>query len=57
MEGINLANNIVTFRHNRKITQEQLADFFRSDQGLCFQMGDKTEYAGCSVATENGVIF
>ena len=27
MEGINLANNIVTFRHNRKITQEQLADF------------------------------
>lgn len=57
MEGIKLANNIVTFRHNRKITQEQLADFFRSDQGLCFQMGDKTEYAGCSVATENGVIF
>lgn len=27
MEGINLANNIVTLRHNRKITQEQLADF------------------------------
>lgn len=27
MEGLNLSNNIIRFRHERKITQEQLADF------------------------------
>ena len=54
MYGFHLSDNIVRLRRERKMTQEEVADFYRSYKSFGVKMGESAEYTGYHVAAAAG---
>ena len=53
----NLWDNIARLRRERKITQEELADFLGVTKAAVSQVGEPSNYAGYSAAAPTGQLF